>query len=48
MGDAFRHGLLRAAGMTGTELNLSAKLGGNRPTALRVVTEMMAILTKLE
>ena len=37
MGEGFGRGLLRAAGVTGDELDLDAQLGGHQPTALRAV-----------
>ena len=40
-GDRFGRGLLRAAGVTGDTLDLSAKLGGDRPTVLRVLVAML-------
>ena len=39
-GDAFGRGLLRACGQTDT-LDLEGKLGGDRPTALAAVAELM-------
>ena len=48
MGDPFRRGLLRSAGVTGDALDLSQKLGGDRPTVLRVVVEFTAVLTTIE
>ena len=33
--------------MTGTELDLSGKIGGHRPTTHRVVIELMRVLTNL-
>jgi hypothetical protein len=47
MGAPFARGLLRAAGVEGDALNLSDKLGGDRPTALRVVALFMGVLTNL-
>jgi len=40
-GDRFGRGLLRAAGVTGDTLDLSQKLGGDRPTVRRVLVAMM-------
>ena len=50
MGDDFRLGLLRTAGVAGGgTLDLSnGELGGDRKTTLRVVVELMAVLTELE
>jgi hypothetical protein len=48
MGEPFGKGLLRAAGVEGTELNLKQKLGGDRPTALRAVSQMLVGLKTLE
>jgi len=49
MGDDFRLGLLRTAGVAGGTLDLSnGQLGGDRETALRVVVELMAVLTELD
>ena len=47
-GESFGRGLLRAAGETGDELDLSQKLGGHRPTALRAVTLMAGGLRRLK
>ena len=48
MGAPFARGLLRAAGVKGDSLDLSGgKLGGDRPTVLRVVMLFMAVLTKI-
>ena len=41
-GDRFGRGLLRAAGVTGDTLNLSQKLGGDRPTVRRVLAAVVA------
>ena len=41
MGDTFRQGLLAGAGMEARPLNLSAKIGGHRPTAMRAVEQLM-------
>ena len=41
-GDRFGRGLLRAAGVTGDTLDLSRKLGGDRPTVLRVLAAVVA------
>jgi hypothetical protein len=41
MGDGFGRGLLRAAGVTGDTLDLSRKLGGDRPTVQIVLAIMM-------
>mgnify|MGYP000894950872 FL=1 len=41
MGDGFGRGLLRAAGVTGDTLDLSRKLGGDRPTVQIVLAAMM-------
>ena len=46
MGDDFRRGLLRAAGVAGGALDLSGQLGPDRQMALRVVVELMAVLTE--
>ena len=48
MGDAFGRGLLRAAGMEGDALDLSLKLGGDRPTALAAVAQLARGLTSLK
>ena len=37
MGESFQRGLMRAAGVTGHELNLGGKLGGHHPTSLWAV-----------
>jgi hypothetical protein len=42
MGDGFGRGLLRAAGVTGGTLDLSQKLGGDRPTVRRVLAAVVA------
>ena len=47
MGDPFRKGLLRAAGVDSDSLDLAQKLGGDRPTVLRVIVEFTAVLTDL-
>ena len=47
MGEAFACGLLQAAGVTGETLDLSAKLGGDRPTVLRVVMLIATSLTSV-
>ena len=41
-GDRFGRGLLRAAGVTGDTLDLSQKLGGDRPTVRRVLAAVVA------
>ena len=41
MGDTFAHGLLHAAGVEGEALDLSQKLGGDRPTVLMVLCAML-------
>ena len=41
MGDGFGRGLLRTAGVTGGTLDLSGKLGGDRPTVRIVLAAMM-------
>ena len=41
MGDAFGWGLLRTAGVTGDTLDLSQKLGSDRPTVRRVLAAML-------
>jgi hypothetical protein len=41
-GDLFGCRLLRAAGVTGDVLNLSRKLGGDRPTVRRVLAAVVA------
>lgn len=48
MGDAFTRGLLRASGATSDTLDLSQKLGGHRPTVLRVVSLFTAAFTTLD
>jgi hypothetical protein len=40
--DRFGHGLLRAAGVTGDTLDLSQKLGGDRPTVRRALAAVVA------
>ena len=40
-GDRFGRGLLRAAGVTGDTLDLSQKLGGDRPTVRRVLAAVV-------
>jgi hypothetical protein len=47
-GDTFGSGLLLAAGVKGNELNLSGKLGGDRPTVLAVVCALMGSLRVLD
>jgi len=47
-GDTFGNGLLCAAGVEGDELNLSGKLGGDRPTVLVVVCALMGSLRVLD
>jgi hypothetical protein len=43
MGRAFGHGLLQACGLSKTDaaLELRAKLGGHRPTALRAISLLL-------
>ena len=48
MGDSFGRGLLRAAGVTGDTLDLSQKLGGDRPTVRRVVAALIASDSELK
>jgi len=48
MGEAFGRGLLRAAGVEGDSLDLSRKLGGDRPTVVRVLVELSAVLTSID
>ena len=48
MGDEFGRGLLRAAGVTGDELDLSQKIGGDRQTAMRAVAQLAVALTSLK
>ena len=53
MGDAFGKGLMRAAGVEGTSLDLSRKLKGHQPTVLAVLVSAirsgsLANLTKLD
>ena len=48
MGDPFREGLLRAAGVDSDSLDLAQKLGGDRPTVLRVIVEFTAVLTSID
>ena len=43
----FGAGLLRAAGVDGNELNLSNRLGGDRPTVLGVVCALLGSLRVL-
>ena len=47
MGEAFGKGLLKAAGVVGEELDLKEKLGGDRPTAVAAVAQLMRGLTSL-
>ena len=47
MGGRFRRGLLRAAGVTGDTLDLSQKLGGDRPTVRRAIAAMVASSAEL-
>lgn len=47
MGLAFSRGLLRAAGVGGSALDLCGKLGGDRATVLRVVALFMTVLTQV-
>jgi len=47
MGDGFGRGLLRAAGVTGSTLDLSQKLGGDPPTVRRVLAAVVAGAGKL-
>ena len=47
-GTEFGNGLLRAAGVEGDELDLSDKLGGNRPTVLAVVCALLGSLRVLD
>jgi hypothetical protein len=47
-GDRFRSGLLHAAGVEGNELNISGKLGGDRPTVLAVVCALLGLLRVLD
>jgi Ran GTPase-activating protein (RanGAP) involved in mRNA processing and transport len=46
-GDRFGRGLLRAAGVTGDTLDLSQKLGGDRPTVWRVLAAVVANASEL-
>jgi hypothetical protein len=46
-GDRFGRGLLRAAGVTGDTLDLSQKLGGDRPTVRRVLVAVVANASEL-
>ena len=46
MGERFGKGLLRTAG-GGDTLDLTQKLGGDRPTVLRAVVQMLPGLTSL-
>jgi len=46
-GDRFGRGLLRAAGVTGDTLDLSRKLGGDRPTVRRVLAAVVANASEL-
>jgi Ran GTPase-activating protein (RanGAP) involved in mRNA processing and transport len=46
-GDRFGRGLLRAAGVTGDTLDLSEKLGGDRPTVRRVLVAVVANCSEL-
>ena len=41
MGESFGRGLLSAACVTGDTLDLSGKMGGDRPTVLRVIVAML-------
>ena len=41
MGDTFARGLLHAAGVEGEALDLSGKLGGDRPTVMRVLVQFV-------
>ena len=41
-------GVERIFGVTGDALNLSGKLGGDRPTVLRVIAEFTRVLTELD
>ena len=41
MGEAFGEGLLKAAGVVGEELDLKGKLGGDRPTTVAVVAQLI-------
>jgi hypothetical protein len=47
-GTTFGSGLLRASGVEGDELNLTGKLGGDRPTVLAVVCALMGSLRVLD
>ena len=47
MGNGFGRGLLRAAGVTGETLDLSQKLGGDRPTVRRVLAVVVASAREL-
>ena len=47
MGEPFRRGLLRAAGVEGESLDLGKKLGGDRPTAVRAVAELACCLREV-
>jgi hypothetical protein len=48
MGEPFAKGSLRAAGVEGDALDLNQKLGGDRPTVLRVVALFTRVLTSCE
>ena len=47
MGQPFQKGLIRAAGVEGTGVNLSKKLSGDRPTALRAILQLMSGLVSI-
>jgi hypothetical protein len=46
MGDAFRRGLLQTARL-GTVLDLTGKLGGDRPTSVAAVAQLMRVTTSI-
>jgi len=48
IGDPFRRGLLRAAGVHGYVLNLRGKLGGDRAVSLRAVGQLLQVVTSAD
>ena len=48
IGDPFRRGLLRAAGVQGYVLNLRGKLGGDRAVSLKAVGQLLRVVTSAD
>ena len=48
MGDAFNTGLLEAVAPGKTSLDLKQKIGGDRPTALKAIAQLMLVATAID